>query len=426
MATAKKKPRKAASGSSPKQQWDDHAKRLADTTIAALESGNLPRWLKPWKAGEPRVGGLPFNPVTRTVYKGGNVPALLMRMDELGSDDPRFYTYAGAVQVGGQVRKGEKSTEIVSVRRWSKREDGADGDDNAPGDDVKVKTGLVFRFPKVFHASQIDGLPPYTPPPPPPEAWRHAACEAVLEKAGVPIHHGAGDRAFYRPSTDEIFLPDQSQFPTRDGYFATALHEAGHATGHSSRLARDLSGSFGSESYAREELRAEFASYMAGESLGIGHDPGQHHAYIASWVKVLKEDPAELMRAAADAQRIVEFLGIEPPAPEAVANLAADQAQAQAWRAEFNSELLTGYALNIEDAGIDDTVLARYADLSAREAVQTYADDYDLTPVSIWDMRQENVALRSQRDGLKSALQRVLGDEPEPAPTAPQPKGVSL
>ncbi|WP_256562624.1 zincin-like metallopeptidase domain-containing protein, partial [Pseudomonas sp. HMSC066A08] len=109
-------------------------------------------------------------------------------------------------------------------------------------------------------------------------------------------------------STDSITLPERNQFPTADNYYATALHELGHWTGHPSRLDRDLAHPFGSEGYAREELRAEIASLMLGERLEIGHDPGQHAAYVGSWIKALKEDPKEIFRAASDAERISGYV----------------------------------------------------------------------------------------------------------------------
>ena len=65
---------------------------------------------------------------------------------------------------------------------------------------------------------------------------------------------------------------------------------------------------FGSEGYAREELRAEIGSLMLGEQLGIGHDPGQHAAYVAGWIKVLEQDPREIFRAAADAEKITKLV----------------------------------------------------------------------------------------------------------------------
>jgi len=141
-----------------------------------------------------------------------------------------------------------------------------------------------------------------------PEWERHAQAETILANSGVPIRHVAGDRAFYRLAEDTITMPERTQFGTGDRYYATALHELGHATGHPSRLARDLAHPFGSEGYAREELRAEIGSLMLGEQLGIGHDPSQHVAYVASWIKVLEKDPREVFRAAADAEKIVKLV----------------------------------------------------------------------------------------------------------------------
>lgn len=107
---------------------------------------------------------------------------------------------------------------------------------------------------------------------------------------------------------DSITMPERGQFPSADNYYATALHELGHWTGHPSRLDRDLSNPFGSEGYAKEELRAEISSMILGNELGIGHDPGQHVAYVGSWIKVLQEDPLEIFRAAADAEKIQAFV----------------------------------------------------------------------------------------------------------------------
>jgi len=69
-------------------------------------------------------------------------------------------------------------------------------------------------------------------------------------------------------------LPAREQFASAAGYYAVALHELGHWTGRADRLNRDLSNPFGSEAYAREELRAEIASLILGSELGIGYDPG--------------------------------------------------------------------------------------------------------------------------------------------------------
>jgi putative DNA primase/helicase len=113
----------------------------------------------------------------------------------------------------------------------------------------------------------------------------------VLKASGADIRHHQADHAFYRPATDRIHLPRRGSFQNADAFYACAPHELGHRTGHPSRLDRDLAHPFGSEGYEKEELRVEIGSLMLGDRLGIGHDHGQHAAYIKRWVQVLKDDP---------------------------------------------------------------------------------------------------------------------------------------
>ncbi|HFK4470566.1 TPA: zincin-like metallopeptidase domain-containing protein [Escherichia coli] len=285
----------------------EYAEEVAARIIEQLEQGTAP-WQKPWQPGELR---LPYNPTTGKEYRGMN--SLWLHMQ--GHSDPRWMTYNQAAAEGAQVRKGSKGTHIVywkfSEERKATDEQGRPVIDPDTG---KQKTVTVqLERPRsfmavVFNGSQIDGLPPLEARPTGPEPERHARAEAILANSGAVIRHEPGDRAFYRPSTDSITLPERNQFPTADNYYATALHELGHWTGHPSRLDRDLAHPFGSEGYAREELRAEIASLMLGERLEIGHDPGQHAAYVGSWVKALKEDPKEIFRAASDAERISGFV----------------------------------------------------------------------------------------------------------------------
>ncbi|MCF3262337.1 zincin-like metallopeptidase domain-containing protein [Escherichia coli] len=285
----------------------EYAEEVAARIIEQLEQGTAP-WQKPWQPGELR---LPYNPTTGKEYRGMN--SLWLHMQ--GHSDPRWMTYNQAAAEGAQVRKGSKGTHIVywkfSEERKATDEQGRPVIDPDTG---KQKTVTVqLERPRsfmavVFNGSQIDGLPPLEARPTGPEPERHARAEAILANSGAVIRHEPGDRAFYRPSTDSITLPERNQFPTADNYYATALHELGHWTGHPSRLDRDLAHPFGSEGYAREELRAEIASLMLGERLEIGHDPGQHAAYVGSWVKALKEDPKEIFRAASDAERISAYV----------------------------------------------------------------------------------------------------------------------
>jgi len=284
----------------------DYIEEVAARIIDQLKQGTAP-WVKPW---EPGAQVAPYNQATGKPYRGMN--NLLLTMS--GHADPRWMTYKQAAEIGGQVRKGEKGTQL---HFWKFEEERAVRDDagrpvlNEDGTPkvIKAKLETPRSFPFfVFNAAQIDGLPPLAPRISNPEPERHERAETILKNSGATIHHVAGDRAYYRPGTDSITLPERRQFKSPDGYYATALHELGHWTGHPSRLDRDLSNPFGSEAYAREELRAEIASYLLGERLEIGHDPGQHMAYIGSWIKTLQEDPREIFRAAADAERIVQFV----------------------------------------------------------------------------------------------------------------------
>jgi len=279
---------------------------VAGRIIKQLEEGTAP-WQRPWNPGESGAF-LPYNPVTGNRYKGINSIYLLSQ----NHDDQRWMTYKQATVLGGQVRKGEKGTGI-QYWKFTEEQTKKDGDGkpivDSEGNPVKVVVQLERPrafFANVFNAEQIDGLPLLQKKE---QTWNPIErAEGILAASGVDIQHNGGGRAFYRPLSDSIHLPDKSQFPTADNYYSTALHELGHWSGHQDRLNRDLTYPFGSEGYAKEELRAEIASMILGDELGIGHDPSQHVAYVGSWIKVLKDDPMEIFRAAADAEKIQNYV----------------------------------------------------------------------------------------------------------------------
>jgi len=282
---------------------------VAERLIEQLKAGTAP-WQRPWEPGQPGAF-IPMNPTTGKRYRGINAIHLMGQ----GRTDPRWLTYKQAVAVDAQVRRGEKGTPI---QYWKFTEEQAKTDAqgrpvlDAKGqpvmEEVRLERPRVF-FATVFNAEQIDGLPPLQRKEQKEQTWDAVErAERILQASGAAIHHGEHNRAFYRPATDSIHLPDKSQFPSADNYYATALHELGHWTGHPQRLDRDLAHPFGSEGYAKEELRAEIASMILGDELGIGHDPGQHAAYVGSWIKALQDDPLEIFRAAAEAEKIQEYV----------------------------------------------------------------------------------------------------------------------
>lgn len=289
---------------------NDYAKDVAARVIAALGQGTTP-WQKPWSPGELRA---PFNPTTDKPYRGIN--SLWLQLQARA--DPRWLTYSQAAGEGAQVRKGETGTRI---EYWKFHEDrpaiDANGkpalDETGTLQTVRVELDRPRRFGAVvFNAEQIDGLQPLPMRAVSAESERNARAEAILSASRAAIRHVEGNRAWYSPAADSITLPERQQFKSSDAFYATALHELGHWTGHASRLDRDLAHPFGSEGYAREELRAEIASLMLGERLEIGHDPGQHAAYVKSWIKALQDDPQEIFRAASAAEKITGYvLGFE-------------------------------------------------------------------------------------------------------------------
>ncbi|WP_227323759.1 zincin-like metallopeptidase domain-containing protein [Acidisoma silvae] len=184
----------------------------------------------------------------------------------------------------------------------------------------------------MFNGEQIDGLPPL--PTRMIAEWdRHARAEEILTESDARIDHQAGNRAYYQPSTDKMVMPERGQFPAADGYYASAIHEL-HWTGAPNRLDRDLAHPFGSEGYAREELRAEIASLIVGTEIGIGHDPSRHAAYVGSWIKALESDPQEIFRAAAEAEKIAAMLRGFERAQEQGAEPAQDQSSQESTDAE--------------------------------------------------------------------------------------------
>ena len=281
----------------------DHYQEVTDRIIAALEAGTPP-WRRPWDPDKTGGPAMPRNAATGQRYRGINVLTLGMSVLAFSNADPRWATYKQAEDRGWQVRKGERGTTGYFFKRLEVR------DDSKPeGDEDAVKRIPLLRAFSLFHASQIDGIPDYVPPTIEEAPWRAPeAAEIILANSGAVIRVG-GERAFYSPATDHIQMPPRSAFATAEGFCGTMIHEAGHWTGAKSRLNRDLRNSFGSHDYAREELRAEIGQMMVCAELGIADcDFSNNAAYVASWLEKLRSDRKEIFRAAADAQRIADYL----------------------------------------------------------------------------------------------------------------------
>lgn len=281
-------------------QTSEYRKAVTERLIGMLESGTAP-WQKPWDAGIAAMNR-PHNFNGRP-YHGVNALMLWCTAIDKGYDDPRWLTFKQVNKLGGHVNKGEKA-QIVEYWQWEKE---VENPETGEKEKVPLEHPKVYRA-AVFNADQCTGLPKLRRQA---QKWSPVErAENIIAANGVPVTHNTDGSAFYSPGGDFICLPPRESFATVDAYYSTLLHEVGHSTGHPTRLNREFGGQFGSEGYAREELRAELAStFLCGE-LGIattGSDE-QHAAYVKSWVSALKNDYNEIFRAAADAEKICNYL----------------------------------------------------------------------------------------------------------------------
>jgi antirestriction protein ArdC len=288
----------------PPTQRRDHYQELTDKIIAALEAGVAP-WRRPWDPNACGASTTPVNVATGHRYRGVNLFVLGMSPLAFTSGDPRWCSYRQAAERGWQVRKGEKATPVYFYKP-------IEIEDRTAEDGAETRRIPILRTSSVFHVSQIDGVPDLVPPVATKTvSERIEDVEIIVKASGVPVI--GGDEAFYSPALDLIQMPPDGAFHSPEERASTLFHELADASGHSSRLNRDLTGKFGSEKYAKEELRAECSSWVVGSILGLPCDVPNHASYLQSWIKVLKQDRREIFHAAAEAQRIADYiLGFHP------------------------------------------------------------------------------------------------------------------
>ena len=244
---------------------------------------------------------LPLNLSTGKPYSGMNILILWSTALSRGYRSPYWLTYRQAADMGGQVRKGEHGTQCVFYKPWENT------DTNRETGETEITRGAVLKSFRAFNLDQIDGIQaPATEARAPFEILADA--ERLLQHTPAPIREG-GDRACYIPSADEIHMPSRETFVSPEAFYSVACHEMTHATGHASRLDRNLSGRFGDEAYAMEELVAELGAAFLAAEVGILPTTREDHAhYLANWIKVLKGDKKAIFTAAAAASKAAAFI----------------------------------------------------------------------------------------------------------------------
>ncbi|AZL86114.1 DUF1738 domain-containing protein [Aliivibrio salmonicida] len=266
---------------------------VTDRIIAALESGVKP-WACPWDRTN-ECSMLPMNFKTKANYSGVNILLLWSETVMKGFTSPYWLTYNQAVELGGNVIKGQKGTPIIYYKNWEKE-----------NDDGKTEIIPMLKTFTVFNLDQVEGIEkPAVTVAEVREKNEFVTLDHVVEAinaTGIKINH-CGIRAFYSSAHDEITLPMVDRFNSSYDYYATTWHELVHATGHKTRLDRNLKNSFGSKDYAFEELIAELGAEFCCADLGIVGEV-QHESYIASWLERLNGDKKFIFKAASQARRI--------------------------------------------------------------------------------------------------------------------------
>jgi antirestriction protein ArdC len=293
---------------------------ITNRIIAELEAGRVP-WVQPWGTAAAKAPlAMPKNASTDRQYSGVNVLILWGAAIERGFTGQGWLTFRQALSLGSHVRKGERGTTVIYADRFvptdEKRRAAQTGED-------AQAIPFLKRF-TVFNIDQCEELPDEiaTAAPPPSADLIDPTVEALIKASGISFRIG-GDRAFYAPTEDLVQVPPPQAYFEPINWHRTALHELGHATGHSSRLNRDQSGCYGTKKYAFEELVAELSAAFSCASLGIM--PTVRHAdYIGYWLEVLREDNRAIVRAASQASKAADYLlgfvpgSVESASPEFV------------------------------------------------------------------------------------------------------------
>ena len=268
---------------------------VTNRIIEALEKGTVP-WQKPWSGG-----------CSGCISYSTGKPYSVLNHILLGGVSGEYITFRQAALAGGHVRKGEKSKLVVFWKQFEKENE----------ETGEMEQRFVLRYYNVFHLSQCEGISP---------RWAvsvaplsdldpdEAADDLVREyisRSGVKLTVAASDRAFYRPSTDEVVVPQLSQYRKREEYYSTLFHELTHSTGHPSRLNRisDVA-AFGSHEYSREELCAELGAAFLVNRCGLETESSFSNsaAYIQGWLSALKNDKRLIVSAAGAAEKAVGLI----------------------------------------------------------------------------------------------------------------------
>lgn len=287
------------------QHVEDQRLHVVEKIIEDMKKNGL-RWAEPYL---PTM--TPHNPVTGTVYQGGNRIHLAFVGMERGFTDNRWCTFNQIRDNGWHLMKGAKS---AIIEKW-KAITVTDKNEDTGEEEITGQFLRLMGYWNVFNASEIEGMPSEVKPEHISDRSGSIASD-LITSSRCPVNESAAyaGKAAYAPMLDRIMIAPRETFISDESFTRVLLHEMTHSTGHPSALGRTMNTQFGSPEYAKEELVAELGSLFLSADLGIqsadmeGEFYENHVAYLKSWVRALEDDPAYLFKASSQADKASVYL----------------------------------------------------------------------------------------------------------------------
>jgi antirestriction protein ArdC len=253
-----------------------------------------------------------MNAFSQREYRGFNTFFLSFVCTQNNYSYPLFGTFKQIMEAGGKIKKGARSIPVIY---WKVIEQEIIIKDDIgieiPCNNEKHFTPFCYN---VFNLDQTEGI----------DIQKYISevtvrnnnplelCENIIGNMPSPpriTHDNPG--AFYVPLYDRVNVPKIGYFNSSEAYYATAVHELAHSTGHSSRLNRftDSRSVYGKNSYNYEELVAEMTATFLCSHCGIEQTVEISIAYLSGWARFLKENrKTTLFGAATKAQAAMNYI----------------------------------------------------------------------------------------------------------------------
>ncbi|MEX1161106.1 MAG: zincin-like metallopeptidase domain-containing protein, partial [Balneolaceae bacterium] len=337
-------------GVQPEEIYQTITDRIINTI---KEVGHLP-WQKEWKDTGAYGGRSATNFVSKKGYRGINYFLLNFKvkygkkgpyMVPRELKNPYFLTFNQVNKLNGKIKKDTKGEMVIYFTKlyryrqldpvklefttkdkkkmisWlnENRNDIELFRDGFTAEEIASQSYIpVLKYYNVFNGEHIEGIDwgqlPSNDNADLTNAEKIQVGEAIIEAFPKrPVIKHEQPKAFYTPAGDFINMPKPGSFSEAQYYYTTLFHEAIHSTGHPGRLGRDLSGRFGTQKYAFEELIAEMgAVYLCAESGILFRTIDNSAKYLNNWnkrlVKELEDDNKFYFRAASRSQEAADFI----------------------------------------------------------------------------------------------------------------------